>query len=528
MNTGLTNRISFKATPKEDVVKTAIWYINDTHGQMSKMGRMKTSADEFVKEYKDKKDVDLFKLSGGDVLAGQDFKRTALWIKFLNLIKLDASAIGNHEFDSEEPAFAKLVKMAKFPFVASNLKIKDTSPLKECVDEGKLVRSTVIEKNGHKYGIVGTLPIDLGEICGEFQPLPGLEYSDNLKDAIAEVQKEVDLLLAKKNEAGERDINKIILTSHLGYKNDLILAKNVTGIDVIIGGHSHEILEGIKEGSLDDIDQAAKNKVNLVKSPNGDPVVITQAGKNGIETGKLGLSFNSDGVILTDSLDNAITDVNRFSKDKTISRLKDKALGKPEVISSLKEDCHPVNPYESENPIANLVADSVRLKSGAQVALFNASTIRGVLDKGKVTTRDIEELFFFPNKFVKGKLSEKALITALRQGAQTLDLKPELFQVSGIKYTVTPDRDVKNIAILNDDGTEIKLNTVKPSETKMFTIACSDYMASGPSVLPGLKIPKEERLDEYNWTELQATLENVQHNYRDGLNLKRDGRIIVE
>lgn len=528
MNIGLNNKISFNGTSKDDVVKTAIWYINDTHGQMSKMGRMKTSADEFVREYSDKKDVDTFKLSGGDVLAGQDFKRTALWIKFLNLIKLDASAIGNHEFDSEEPAFAKLVKMAKFPFVASNLKIKDTSPLKECVDEGKLVRSTVIEKNGHKYGIVGTLPIDLAEIHGEYQSLPGLEFSDQLKDAIAEVQKEVNLLLEKKNESGEKDINKIILTSHLGYKNDLMLAKNITGIDVIIGGHTHEILDGIKEGSLDDIDQAEKDRVNLVKSPNGDPVVITQAGKNGIESGTLDLSFNSDGVILTDSLNNRVIDVNRFSKDKTISSLKDKALGKPEVISSLKDDCHPVNSYESENPIANLVADSVRLKSGAQVALFNASTIRGVLDKGKVTTRDIEELFFFPNKFVKGELSEKALVNALRQGAQSLNTKPELFQVSGIKYTVTPDRDVKNVVILNNDGTETKLNTDQPSSTKMFTVACSDYMASGPSVLPGLKMTKEQLLEEYDWTELQATLENVQQNYSEGLDIRRDGRVIVE
>lgn len=528
MNTEWNGRISFNGTSRNGIVNTAIWYINDTHGQMSKMSRMKTSADEFVQEYKDRKDVDLFKISAGDILAGQDFKRTALWIKFLNLIKLDASAIGNHELDSEETLFAKLVKMAKFPFVASNLKIKDTSPLKESVDEGKLVRSTVIEKNGHKYGIVGTLPIDLGEICGEYQPLPGLEYSDKLKDAIAEVQKEVDLLLAKKNEAGQKDINKIILTSHLGYKNDLILAKNVTGIDVIIGGHSHEILEGIKEGSLDDIDQAAKNKVNLVKSPNGDPVVITQAGKNGIETGKLDLSFNSDGIILTDSLDNVITDVNRFSKDKTISRLKDKALGKPEVISSLKEDCHPLKPYETENPLANLVADSIRHKSGAQVAMFNASTIRGVLDKGNVTTRDIEELFFFPNKFVKVELSEKDLIQALRQGAATINKKPELLQVSGLKYTVTPDQDVKNVSILNDDGTEIKLDTAQPSTNKMFTVACSDFLATGPIGLTALKVPKEERLEEYTWTELQATLQNVQQNYSQGLDLKRDGRIIVE
>ncbi|MGD9580328.1 MAG: bifunctional UDP-sugar hydrolase/5'-nucleotidase [Vampirovibrionia bacterium] len=522
-----SDNVSFTRSNKSGDVRTAIWYINDTHGQLSKMDRMKTSSDVFDKNFKRKKSVDALKLSAGDVLSGNNVERNTLWIKFLNMIKLDASAIGNHELDSEEKLFSQLIKKARFPFVASNLTIKDTSPLKKRVDEGKLVKSTVVEKNGHKYGIVGTLPIDLKEICGDFQPLPGLQYSEKLDDAIKEVQNEVDKII-KLNSSGDKKLNKVILTSHLGYKNDLLLAQKVKGIDVIIGGHSHELISGINQGSVEDIDQAVKNKVNVVYSPSGEPVIITQAGKNGLETGQLELIFDKNGVIKPELSKNIITDVNIFSKSQKIENLKDKVLGKPVVISYLDNDCHPDKPYESENPIANLVLDSVRQKSGAQVALFNASTIRGVLDKGDVTTRDIEELFFFPNYFVKIELSEKDLLKALEQGAKTLNYKPELLQVSGIKYVVTPQKTINEASIVADDGSEIKLNTLNPSSDKKFTVACSDFLATGPIGLTALKVSEDAIIDKYKWTELDATIENIKLNYSKTLKLGHDNRIFVE
>src|SRR5699024_4774082 len=49
-------------------------------------------------------------------------------------------------------------------------------------------------------------------------------------------------------EAVRRDVDLIIVLSHLGYKADIEMANQLNGIDVIIGAHSHHLLEsGIKE-----------------------------------------------------------------------------------------------------------------------------------------------------------------------------------------------------------------------------------------------------------------------------------------
>ena len=66
---------------------------------------------------------------------------------------------------------------------------------------------------------------------------------------------------------------------------DKIIAQNTSGIDVILGGHSHELIKGVKEGE------------NLFYGLDGKPVVITQAGKDGKTFGVLNLEFDKDGNI---------------------------------------------------------------------------------------------------------------------------------------------------------------------------------------------------------------------------------------
>ena len=59
------------------------------------------------------------------------------------------------------------------------------------------------------------------------------------------MQKEIDSLK-------EKGVNKIIVLSHAGYNADVELAQSVEGIDVIIGGHTHNLIKGIKENKVKD------------------------------------------------------------------------------------------------------------------------------------------------------------------------------------------------------------------------------------------------------------------------------------
>lgn len=101
---------------------------------------------------------------------------------------------------------------------------------------------------------------------------------EDLDNTIEDIQEQVQ-------ELKEQGVNKIFLLSHMGNQTDKIVAQKTQGIDVIIGGHTHELIKDVKEGE------------NLLYSLTGEPVVITEAGKNGNYFGRLNLTFDKDGVI---------------------------------------------------------------------------------------------------------------------------------------------------------------------------------------------------------------------------------------
>jgi 5'-nucleotidase len=86
---------------------------------------------------------------------------------------------------------------------------------------------------------------------------------------VEEYEKTKEALQAEVKKLQDQNINKIIFLSHTGYANDRKFAKEVSGIDVIIGGHSHDLVLDAKAGK------------NVLKAPDGNPVVITQSCQNG-------------------------------------------------------------------------------------------------------------------------------------------------------------------------------------------------------------------------------------------------------
>ena len=136
-------------------IKTSIFLINDFHGKSLNMERAVTASQEFDAKYKNRKDVDTFKLSSGDIMIGEDFKTNELAIMFQRMLGITASALGNHEYDMQHN-IGMILPQVKYNLLACNIKIHERNPL------SKVVQSSIIEeRNGHKYGIIGTSPIDL-------------------------------------------------------------------------------------------------------------------------------------------------------------------------------------------------------------------------------------------------------------------------------------------------------------------------------------------------------------------------------
>lgn len=225
----------------------------------------------------------------------------------------------------------KIIPDMKYNLLACNIDIRPEYPLSK-----KVEKSYIQEINGHKYGVIGTSPTDL---------ISRLKYSrlfekheiHNIDKTINDIQQEVDKLKSQ-------GINKIILLSHLGYGYDRKVAQKTDGIDVILGGHSHNLVLDVKEGE------------NLLYDKSGNPVVITQAGRDGKYFGILNLEFDQNGVIK--KVQNNVTPTRGFKRNAPLRYVFEKILGKPEIVGVVKYAPPPIiNDLTDPNPHAQFIVD---------------------------------------------------------------------------------------------------------------------------------------------------------------------------
>ena len=174
-------------------------------------------------------------LDCGDISQGTpyyNFYKGEVEIRLMNLIGYDAMTIGNHEFDFGMENLARLFRMARFPVVCSNYEVAGT-PL-----EGLVKPYVVIRRGGLHIGIFGLAPQPEGLIQAD--KCRGIVY----KDPIPVAQQMADLL------RNEEDCDAVICLSHLGIRgidpasaSDEKLVAATSGIDAILGGHSHTFMK---------------------------------------------------------------------------------------------------------------------------------------------------------------------------------------------------------------------------------------------------------------------------------------------
>ena len=134
--------------------QTDIFYINDNHGRIGNMARI-YSAKEFYDSQSKSSSADKLVLAAGDISAGADLHLVEAANKYMNGLGVEAISDGNHEYDANPSDIAKSKEGAKFRSLGMNLQIPKGNPL-----DGVIEKSFVIEKNGHKYAIIGLAPPD--------------------------------------------------------------------------------------------------------------------------------------------------------------------------------------------------------------------------------------------------------------------------------------------------------------------------------------------------------------------------------
>ena len=257
----------------EKKIKLVILHTNDTHSQVeptensnlktANMGGYARRMGVIEKIRSEEKNVLLF--DAGDFSQGTpyfNFFNGRVEIDALNRMQYDAGTLGNHEFDNGIDTLAVILQKARFPMISSNYEV-DNTPIKNQIQP-----YIILKKFGLKIGIMA-LNVDPKSLIIESN-YRGLVYRDPIEKA-----QELSAFLKNKKKC-----DLVICLSHLGSDstsvdvNDFTVAHQTKHIDIILGGHSHSLLENVKTNNA-----------------NGKKVIISQMGKSGLYLGRIDLEL---------------------------------------------------------------------------------------------------------------------------------------------------------------------------------------------------------------------------------------------
>jgi 2',3'-cyclic-nucleotide 2'-phosphodiesterase (5'-nucleotidase family) len=257
--------------------------------------------------------------------------------------------------------------------------------------------------------------------------------------------------LMKKQGAG-----MVILLSHSGLSKDIEIAQNVKGIDLIVGGHTHDTLE---------------TPVRV-----GDTTIV-QAGCDGAKVGKVVMEWDPESQKAVSARGQLIPVISgEIAPDEGVSsilqRYQDRINSRMNArIGEIGQDMvHPADGQESS--LGNFITDTMREKTGAQVALLNSGCIRTDLLRGEVKFKDIYSVLPFDSKIVSLEMKGEDLLGVLEDSAGKE--KDKKLQVSGLDVVYNSSRlqGQRLISAATEDG-----QPIDPQKT--YTVATIDYLAKG-------------------------------------------------
>lgn len=481
---------------------TSIFYINDIHGRLSNMEKITTASidfDESMPSY-----VDKLKFSAGDIMLGSNVKVNEAANTFLNSNNFMASVVGNHEVDQNMTDFLTSTQSAMYKILGSNVDMDKSHKL-----YNRIIDSYVQEDdNKNKYGIIALMPFDLSLRSSNKELFDGLKI-EQMEETKKYLQSEVDRF-------SEEGIDRVIVLSHIGYQNDIEIAKSVEGIDIILGGHSHDLVEDLNVGE------------NLIISKEtGSPTIITQAGRDGNYYGILNVEFDDDGEIV--KAENIVKSTASLERNEKMQGEFNKILGTPEIVGNISSAAPmPKNNLKEENPHASFLVDIMKDKYNTDMAMVQAGTIRGAFMEGDISTRDVGEIFPFKDRLVVSDISEAELVDAMKYSATSFksgDGKPGLLQSSGLKYTVSSEGDLVSLFSVDKNGVEHLIDINNPDKEKSYSVIMPEFLAKGLDGFTMLnKIDSAKAIIDNSFSDLVT--EYIQ-NCDEEINIQKDGRINI-
>ncbi len=419
-----------------------ILYMNDFHGFAESYRPYGSSEDVGGIAYLAQAAEELRKEKPSLLLAAGDMIQGSNWanlfqgksvIELMNQMRFDAMTLGNHEFDFGQEALKERAREATFPFLAAN------------IDGLPIVKPYVIKTlQGIKIAIIGIISEET-PILTHPKNVAGLKFLSTSKTT----EKYVEEL--------RTGADVIIILSHMGYQADMVLADKIKDIDVIVGGHSHTDLE---------------------RATQVGKTIIVQAWEHARALGVLDLKLENRKITgFTDRL----IDIKpgQMKKDSAVNAIVEKYSNKVdealhEVVGETKVELDGENTRARETNFGDLVADVVRQKSGAMIAILNGGSIRASVGKGRIKLEELYTALPFDNYIVAFSVTGKQVRETLEHAMSAIDKGGGGFpQVSGLNFTYSPrpggSAEVKDILVAGAP--------LEPD--KLYTVATNDFIAAG-------------------------------------------------
>lgn len=441
----------------------AVFATSDIHGnyipynaadgnfQIGSVARIKTIMDEVRAEIGD---ANVLYVDGGDSPYNTTLANITLGdvsVAALNALGLDATVLGNHDFDYTFENLLRLAEDADYAMLSANTKYKDGHQPEgvESLYPEQFGDYIICEAAGLKIGIFG---------CTDNNSAGTTLYANT-----ADITWDDDLAKSSEVVATLRDVEQcdlIIALSHLHSKNDdLVLQEK--DIDISIGGGN---------------DIAGRPTIlgdnQYLVNPGKHGEAVTQINVNVLDGKVTGFVYNQ--LFLTDAY---AEDADMKALVDTYNAQVDAAL--ETTIGYLAEDL----PWSSElvrcqnSPIANLVTDALLnffAEDGAQLCIVNGGGIRAKLDAGEVSIREVTSVLPFDNNMMLVEASGETVWNALQNGISAWPASNGKFpQVSGMTYTFKASEEGNTLtSVTLADGSPLDLSA-------RYKVVINSFIAGG-------------------------------------------------
>lgn len=448
-----------------------IIHTNDTHGaDVAVPGNSLGTAGiaRLVRDYEEA-GAEVLLISAGDGIQGDPLVnlssgKTA--INFMNLAGYNMMVPGNHEFDFGYLNLLELEALAKFPIIAAN--ILDKTSGQPVFDENIIFDTSI--------GKIGVFGLTTPETLTKANPnnVASLTFPEG--EAMYKIaQEQVDIL----KEAG---VEYIVGVFHLGIdegsepnRSSDVIAK-VDGIDIVIDGHSHSIIEGEKYG--DTILVSAGTKLSSAG------IIILDG--NRVKTDLISVEEYN----LVDEAVN--TYINKVNDDIDLEL--SETFAKTQVFLDGNRD---PGVRTQETNLGDFSADAIlwaaneAVGGGIDAAITNGGGIRASIEIGDVTMKDMKTVFPFGNTIATVKVKGAQLIEILEASTYSTPTAVGGFpQVAGIEFTINtgvpyvngeqfPDSTYYGPANPGTRISNVKIGGEDIDLDKTYTIATNDFLAAG-------------------------------------------------